>query len=528
MCGMRRTVVSKEARRKRIEGNVAMNGQEFYASQSLSRERAAAAPTQPGKHPEYATFDVDKPTPGEPEGERILLTSRSRTVSPPITGTGSDGSFTRSNTLTREPSDRSVGYGPPPRGAGPLSRPMPPGQVGNQYSNGALPTGAGVPPLRGGGYDRGYGGDAYGERGLSPAGFRGPTPPGMYPHAGGLAPPPRRGPSPGQFGHRPPPGNAYGGGGPGYGMGQPQNNAMMGPPPQGGMRGGQASYGVMGGPPTGVLMGGRGGPVPPPGPRQYDYPEGGIVDERMEFEKTLPMASAVGSMRGDERGGGPSGPGGPVELDTDERPSEPSHTGRLSVVNEHGGSTPQDEYIPPRQAWQQQRDNASSEQLRSPPPVELPAGSPSSSHSDHPPAPPTNVASSYYEDVVPAFDTTLPQNHPRSLTPGYPASPSSPPHDPPSFPPLPINSHRNPSNQTFEDLQDGQRSPAMSLSSGFTSISQRPPNPNWQPPPQQQHQQGRRGLTASQVLGGNPDFTLPGSGRGGQRGRGGGPVGMGR
>ncbi|RPB05409.1 pali-domain-containing protein [Choiromyces venosus 120613-1] len=352
MCGMRRTVVSKKARRKRIEDNAAMNGQEFYASQTLARERTAAASTtaQPDKIPEYATFEVNKTTPGEPEGERIPLNPRSRTVSPPIPGTSSDGSFTRSNTLTREPSDRSVGYGLAPRGAGPLSRPMPTGQVRNQYSNGTLQTGTsgssgpyGVPPPQRGGYDRGYGGDVYGERGSPLGGFRGPTPPGMYPPAGGLAPPPRRGSSPGQFGPRPPPGNAYGGGGPGYGMGPPPNNGMMSPPPQGGMRGGQAPYGGMGGPPPGtMMMGGRGGPMPPPGPQQYDYPEGEIIDERREFEKTLPMAGAVGGTRGEERGGGPSGPNGSVELDTEEHPPPP-HAGRLSVVNENGRSTPRDE-----------------------------------------------------------------------------------------------------------------------------------------------------------------------------------------
>ena len=128
-------------------------------------------------------------------------------------------------------------------------------------------------------------------------------------------------------------------------MSPPPNNGIMGPPPQGGMRGGQAPYGGMGGPPLGgavMTAGARGGPRPLSGPQQYDYPEDEIIDERREFEKTLPTAGAVGvgSARGDQRGGGPSGP---VELDTDERPSGPPHTGRLSVVNENGRSTPQDE-----------------------------------------------------------------------------------------------------------------------------------------------------------------------------------------
>lgn len=69
-------------------------------------------------------------------------------------------------------------------------------------------------------------------------------------------------------------------------------------------------------------------------------------------------------------------------------------------------------------------------------------------------------------------------------------------------------------------LPEGARSPAISESSHYTSISQRGINPNWQPgqpyaAPQQQ--QMRRDV----LLGANPDFVVPGAGpgRGGMGGR---------
>lgn len=89
-------------------------------------------------------------------------------------------------------------------------------------------------------------------------------------------------------------------------------------------------------------------------------------------------------------------------------------------------------------------------------------------------------------------------------------------------------------NSSTSSLPEGARSPAASDTSHYTSVSQRGINPNWDgpraPPPPLllQQQQQRRGPGRDDiVLGGNPDFSLPGvgppgrGGRGGFRGRGG-------
>ena len=108
-----------------------------------------------------------------------------------------------------------------------------------------------------------------------------------------------------------------------------------------------------------------------------------------------------------------------------------------------------------------------------------------------------------------------------------------------------------PNGSSQEDLPEGARSPAQgseraSEASHFTSISQRPVNPNWRPgpgmggpgsayaggpPPSSASAAQRR--REDVILNGNPDFSLPGVGLGGRgggrggmmRGRGGGGVG---
>jgi hypothetical protein len=80
----------------------------------------------------------------------------------------------------------------------------------------------------------------------------------------------------------------------------------------------------------------------------------------------------------------------------------------------------------------------------------------------------------------------------------------------------------------MESLQEGQRSPAASDASHFTSVSQRGVNPNWRPPPGQQQRPRGAPRADDMLLASNPEFSLPGvappgrgGGRGGFRGRGG-------
>lgn len=564
-CGMRRTLVSKVARRKRIQDNAAMNGNEYYAQNppaTVPIPSSSVNGVGGDKLPEFATFEVDKISRGEPEGERIPLNPRSRTVSPPPPEDRMFGGASGFNgpPLRRAPSDRSDGYGPPQRGAGPLSRPMPPGQVRNQYSNGTLQGGNsgpyGPPPQQrgyggppGNGYGpptngygppgNGYAGDRYSGEG-PPGGYRGgPNGPGMFNAATGLSPSPRRGPgpgpgpSPGQFGPRGPPpgtgGGPYGGGGQ-YGM-VPQGGMAprgMGPDNGLGLQGG-----MMVGPGPGRR---RSMPQPPQQQRGYDYPEDEpVVDERREFEQTLPPAGGVGVATTTENNDYQEPYREPSAEIGESLPREPTPP-RLSVVNETQSNVgyEDNEYVPPRAAW-------NGETTGTPPPgrndtaspVELPAAEMIPSRASVIPRP----SDSYYEDVAPAFDNTRlpnPHAHPAALTPG--GTPISGPLFPPQISEQPMrqhqhqhqyNQHQHHHQMEVDALRDGQRSPAMSTTSNFTSISQRPQNPNWQPgyaPPMPAQ---RRGPTPIQLLGGNPDFELPGVGPRGRGGRGMG-MGMGR
>ena len=135
-------------------------------------------------------------------------------------------------------------------------------------------------------------------------------------------------------------------------------------------------------------------------------------------------------------------------------------------------------------------------------------------------------ADAYYEDVDPRFvapetetarQTPITQSSaavPPSLMPGTTQAPSSHPHPPRPIEPIDPNS-------SYEELQDGQMSPA----SDMTSISQRGVNPNWRPGmegaggqrsgqtslgvpgrrDQRQQQQQQRDI----LLSSNPDFELP-------------------
>ncbi|KLU92864.1 hypothetical protein MAPG_11823 [Magnaporthiopsis poae ATCC 64411] len=88
-------------------------------------------------------------------------------------------------------------------------------------------------------------------------------------------------------------------------------------------------------------------------------------------------------------------------------------------------------------------------------------------------------------------------------------------------PPIQINS----SAADFDDIPQGQRSPAESERSNFTSISQRDINPRWNPPPPTLMPGFSGGGPPQQrpippnrndvLLNNNPDFELPGLGGGG-------------
>lgn len=152
-------------------------------------------------------------------------------------------------------------------------------------------------------------------------------------------------------------------------------------------------------------------------------------------------------------------------------------------------------------------------------PVELPTPI-----DNNPPAPQRghsharyNSADNYYEDVDPRFvePEAIPQASrsplPSALMPGQ-----NPTYN------LQVDhanepSHLEPSS-SYEDIQEGTRSPAASDNSNYTSISQRGINPAWRPPPGQGMIPNRRPMQQPDVLRNNPDFELPSGGRGGRDG----------
>jgi hypothetical protein len=223
-CAMRRTLVSRKARKRRIAENAEMNGENFYNRQGGTNMTSAVAENNtlvngaPGadKLPGFATFEMTKPGGERTSDERIPLTNRSPVESSAnVVASGGNG------------------YGPP-QSSGNGSPPRP-GRDFDEYGNPLPP-----PILVQGAYGQGsqsrdqslnrqYSGDASRGRGMAAGGYRGR---GGYPPNG-------RG---------------------GYGQGQPRGG--YGGPPRGG------GYGQ---PRGGFAPRGRGGP-PPPG---YGPPQSG-------------------------------------------------------------------------------------------------------------------------------------------------------------------------------------------------------------------------------------------------------------
>ncbi|KAK6339706.1 regulator of ime2 [Orbilia javanica] len=196
----------------------------------------------------------------------------------------------------------------------------------------------------------------------------------------------------------------------------------------------------------------------------------------------------------------------------------------------------QEEYVPPRTAWAASgKESPRPEGALAELPVELPTvnSPPQPTHPSSPPRP--RRSQDYYEDVDPRFESSPnPTGIPAILTPGYTPPPTMalaeyPPDTreerggapPAQREPRGNNSNNNVAYQdpsgSYEELQPGQRSPAMSTSSHFTSISQRGVNPRWQGEgaPNMPTRDPRRPRQQDQILASNPDFELPRAGGGG-------------
>ncbi|KAF2643456.1 pali-domain-containing protein [Massarina eburnea CBS 473.64] len=526
-CAMRRTLVSRKARKKRIAENAEMNGQNYYANTNANRSagdppseilpKAESPPpmssdTMMSGDKGFASFDMSKQNTQE---DMIPLNNRNPSLKTVSSGR-TDGAERQQ--MMNPP------RGPPGRGRQPVDQygnpipPMPndPYMMQNQMR--------GPPPNRGGPQFRGRGG---------------------YPPRGGYGPPPRGGYGPPRGGYGPPRGG------------------MRGPPPPGWNGNGR---GMRPGPESGPMPGpgpmGRG--APPPGYSNYDgqgmpfrreaspYNQPGGPLPNAQMQPSMPIGQAIEM---DQRGGTPvNNPNfGLSESDGDVQgmlalqqgggfPSSSPQRKPEGPISPTSQYSEEDRYVPPHAAWNQNGSNPSDQTLQtsgsnsrglSPiqdSPVELPAQASTVG------MPNMDRSSDYYEDVDPRFAVPLPPAGPLppSLIPGGPRGPTALNQKfNAAIPPINIDPNLI-RNSSYDDMPDGSRSPAASEASHFTSVSQRGINPNWRPPPGSGMPPygpygPRRPMRQEDVIleanATNPDFALPGvemgRGRGRGRGRGG-------
>lgn len=246
-CAMRRTIVSRKARKKRIAENAEMSGENFYnrtATQDSSSAVAAAAALQPtvpvisggngpadNKLPTFASYEQKDDRSSD---ERIPLTATTPSQRSP-------------NNMPVDMSPGETAYGAPSRSASNPSLPR------DQYGNPIQP-----PPGAAYGVRRDPSANRMNSRGRGgtpPGGFRGR---GGYPGRGGYGGPagPYGPPPPGGRGGYGPPGRG------GYGPGPGPSRGAYGP--RGGYGGGSMRGGRGGGPPAYAGNGGYDRRPPPP------------------------------------------------------------------------------------------------------------------------------------------------------------------------------------------------------------------------------------------------------------------------
>lgn len=265
-CAMRRTLVSRKARKKRIAENADMNGANYYENLNQQRMLADQLPRADSPPPMSGSTQLD-----DPKGAAQFATFEMKRQE-----TNSQDGTRRSNddrtplnpmNAARDPSIRSASTGGASRRPGPGYAdghpPMPmngrpsadqgQGMGGRQpmrdeYGNPLPPMAGELPPpgLRHHNSQGSLGSNRSGQRGGAP-------PPGYMRGRGGYGPPQRGGYGPrGGFRGGPPPPGWNGRGRGGYGPGP------RGPPPPGWNGRGRGGYGP-----------GPRGP-PPPGPPVYD------------------------------------------------------------------------------------------------------------------------------------------------------------------------------------------------------------------------------------------------------------------
>lgn len=519
-CAMRRTLVSRKARKKRIAENAEMSGANFYARQAEENTKLMMQPSTESKAPmvngapgsdnlpAFATYTkqseerpANGPSPTDPVsatspldpryygGQRSISNSRPRRddFGAPL------GAARSMEDRPPMPMPNRGGYGPPPRGGYP-----PRGAISSR----GIPTSRGPP----GTTYRGRGGYPPRGRGYPP----GPIPPSaMIPAGMSRRPPPGYGPqNPSPQGYGPPlsvPNNSYL---------RPNEPGYEPPSP--------SNYGTdINAGPAATAYGAR---AQSPAQR-HQSPYGARVQSPAGVETIQEVPPAMPDMPGQYGMGNHLST--LTDMDSDVLGMVEMQRARAVMKSQPSS----EEYIPPRAGWS--NNPQADPQLQ--PAVRRKR---------------VNSGSDYVEDVDPRFaelnahpsaPTTEAFHHPHSN-----ANPTEIPslllagHKPENLDanskdPSPESSASQiPGQNSYvgDDVPPGSRSPVESETSNFTSVSQRPMNPNWQPGyggefnsfgpapgPGRQHQQRKQDMLFS----GNPDFELPGFGQprgGGYRGRG--------
>ena len=248
-CAMRRTLVSRKARKKRIAEDAEMSGANYYnslAQQHMMADQLPRADSPPpmsgttavGQHggPQYAAFEMKRPDGPVPGGRRSLddrtplnpgrdMSIRSSSTGgvnrrpyhygedvPPMPMHGRPSVDSNGNPRPpRRPSRDQYGNPIPPEAAMAMAGEMAPPRIRRQGSQGSLGSN------RSDGYSRGRGGYGPPQRGYGPprGGYGGPPPRGGYGPRGGYrgnAPPPGWS-GRGRGGYRNPPSGMTGRGG---------------------------------------------------------------------------------------------------------------------------------------------------------------------------------------------------------------------------------------------------------------------------------------------------------------------------
>ncbi|KAL2807681.1 SUR7/PalI family-domain-containing protein [Aspergillus granulosus] len=447
-CAMRRTLVSRKARKRRIAENAEMSGENYY-----NRQNAAAAA-------------LNEPKPMVPEAKETFVIASQSSESAPTFATfrtttrESDDDRTPLNTHPNQnqsdPAIQDTAYSSRIPGD-----PVPYNTPRDEYGNP-------LPPVahNAGSRMRTPGPPDSRMRDQHPDSRRGNHPPGFAPRGRGGYPP--RG--------------GYGRGGP-YGGGPAYGPNPRGPPGRNGsMRGGPPGMMARGGYRPSPAMAGYG-----PGPRpmaEDDYGNRGNVPRQLSPGPVGVAVSAEPGPVGQAIEMMPQQRHDPEPQDTMPEPRAP-HEKFHEPVSPSSRYSRSPTYVPPRANWGQQAYQSSEPNLPYQPKQQ------SQPHHVR-----SHSGSLYYEDEDPVYTSRNESavgnpRVPSALTPGNSGEP-----------------------KPKEDGEERPSSPAASEVSHYTSISERPVNPKWRPPPMPaQAAQKRRDV----LLENNPDFDLrAGMGRGGR------------